>query len=159
VNDETLILAYIAAHYLPLDSERLRLRVGRRAEALEFQVPGVRQFCVITACNPASHPLTDTENALRLNDLAARIDAEGKRRMEAIGRDAERSWREASLLVFDLALDRADALAIEFGQNAILHWQRGRAVRLRLYGARWQVALRHSRVDTRFIEWVACAPR
>ena len=158
VNDEELIRAYLAAHYLPLDREDLRLRVGHRARAVEIQEPRVGSFCLITACNPSSRMLTDAENERLQAQLTSHLRARGKRWIDATGCDATRSWTEPSLLVGDLGLDDADALACRFDQNAILHWQRGRAVRLRLYGARWETALRTARVDTRFVESVACAP-
>lgn len=132
VNAAELANAYAVAHYaVRLDGDVLPLRVGEPATDLEAYWPAQR-YAFITAWNPASQPPSDTTNQAADADLVARIDALGAARQAAWAEDGRGQWRESGWLVADLDLSSIEQLAREFGQAAVLAWQRGEPVRLRM---------------------------
>lgn len=132
VNAAELADAYaVAAYAVRLDGDVLPLRVGEPARDLEAYWPAQR-YVFITAWNPASQPPSDSTNEAADVALVARIDALGAARQSAFAEDGDGHWREPGWLVADLDLATADKLAREFGQAAVLTWQRGAPVRLRM---------------------------
>lgn len=132
VNAAELATAYAAARYaVVLEGDVLALQVGRPATDLEAYWPAGR-YVFITAWNPASEPRSDTANATADALLLAQIDHYRAARLPAWAESPDGQWREPGWLLADLDGDTADRLAIEFGQAAILAWQRGEPVRLRM---------------------------
>ncbi len=132
VNAAQLADAYCDAHYaVALDGDTLTLRVGQPAADLEAYWPADR-YVFITAWNPASEPRSDTANQTADALLVAHLDADGKLRQAAWAEAPDGDWREPGWLVANLEGARADTLAQEFGQAAVLSWQRGQPVRLRM---------------------------
>lgn len=127
-----LATAYAAAIYaVALDGDTLPLRVGEPAADLEAYWPAHR-YTFITAWNPASQPRCDTLNQAADLLLVAQIDATGAARQAAWAEDPAGDWREPGWLLADLDATTTDLLAREFGQAAVLAWQRGEPVRLRM---------------------------
>ena len=134
------------------------LHVGRRCPALDARFAQPRRYALVTACNPGGELTSESANRLAAETLDAELARTGRVVVPALNSAPDGSWPEPSRLVLDLPLPQLDALASRFGQAGVLAWERGRAVRLRLYRPAWRAAARAARVDTRFIDWVACAP-
>ncbi|MGV8942090.1 MAG: DUF3293 domain-containing protein [Lysobacter sp.] len=132
VNAIELAAAYAAARYaVMLDGDPLPLQVGQPAADLEAYWPAER-YAFITAWNPASEPRSDTANATADALLLTQIDHHGAARLPAWAESPDGQWREPGWLLADIEGGITDRLAIEFGQAAILVWQRGEPVRLRM---------------------------
>lgn len=132
VNACELAAAYAAADYgVTLDGDAVDLRVGEPAGDLEAYWPAAR-YVFLTAWNPASEPHSDTANAAADALLVAQLDAEGIARQPAWASAPDGAWREPGWLLADVDDHRADHIAREFGQAAVLCWSRGEPVRLRM---------------------------
>lgn len=132
VDAAELARAYAAADYaVKLDGDSLRLRVGEHATDIEAYCPADR-YVFLTAWNPASQPASDLSNQAADAALVAQLDAAGAQRLAAWAQDPDGDWNEPGWLVPGLELSTADLLAREFGQAAVLAWERGEAVRLRM---------------------------
>ena len=154
VDAAELASAYALADYVvSLDGDVLRLRVGEPAADLEAYWPAER-YLFITAWNPASLPPSDSTNQDADAALVARIDALGAARQAAWAEDGSGGWREPGWLVADLDPATAERLAREFGQAAVLAWQRGEPVRLRMLLGRPPNA-----GTATFTDWVECGSR
>jgi hypothetical protein len=108
------------------------LRVGTRADRLEAACPAAR-YAFITAWNSDSTADGPIDNAVDDGALVAALDDLGVRRLRAVASDAQGGHAESGWLMPDLALPDLDRLARQFRQDATLAWERGEAVRLRMY--------------------------
>jgi len=132
VDAAELATAYAVAQYaVVLDGEPLPLRVGEPAGDVEAYWPATR-YAFITAWNPASQPRSDSPNETAEALLVGQLDEAGVQRQPAWARDDVQDWHEPGWLVADLPWDALDRLAMEFGQAAVLAWERGEPVRLRM---------------------------
>lgn len=92
----------------------------------------------LTACNPHSRELAPADNDARLAELRRRLRLAGARWLDGSAGIPHQPWREASLLVAGLPLDRLDALARAFGQNASVHVRAAAPSRLRVHRRDWR---------------------
>lgn len=128
-----LATAFAKAHYrVPELGAAGTVHVGVVAQALEQVLPA-QSYGFITAWNPDSEASSPPPNDRRDGALAAELDALGIRRLRATAADAAGGHREDGWLVPDLPLAQIDRLARRFGQDGVLAWRAGDAVRLRLY--------------------------
>nr|WP_257644316.1 DUF3293 domain-containing protein [Luteimonas salinisoli] len=107
---------------------------------------------MLSAWNPRSRPLAEALNRAADAHLAQAIRASGRRALRASAAAPDGGWREPGWLVAGIDAAALDALALRFGQLGVLHWQRGRTVRMRMYGARPADLDPHPCVD-----WIQCA--
>ena len=132
VDAADLAAAYAAAQYCVLiDGDALPLRVGQSASDVEAYWPAER-YVFITAWNPASELHSDTANETADALLVAQLDAIGVQRHVAWSECPDGQWREPGWLLADIDGPTTGLLAQEFGQAAVLDWQRGQPVRLRM---------------------------
>jgi hypothetical protein len=83
---------------------------------------GVREFAILTACNPGSRRLSATDNAERQARLECALLEAGYEPYAGENVAAAGDWpAEESCFVAGLPLADALALAAQFGQNAIVH--------------------------------------
>jgi len=128
-----LAAAFAKAHYrVPELGPAGVVHVGVVAQALEQAMPA-HGYGFITAWNPDSEPSSRIDNDRADGALVAELDALRTRRLRAFASDARGGHREDGWLVMDLPLAQLDRLARRFGQDGVLAWQAGAAVRLRLY--------------------------
>ena len=123
---DTLIQAYLNAHY-HVDGFEHPIRIGRHSNELlrVLEDQDADTWAYITAFNPGSVRLPDTENSERHEELRARLS--DFHVMEGEGRDPNGAWpAERSFLVIGITLEDAEALAQEFGQRAIVFGEKGR---------------------------------
>lgn len=135
--DAALLQLYRDTHYevrLPSGNVRCCLRIGRRVPAAVDAWLGAAPLCAfVTAYNPYSRAQTAALNRAAQQALLQQLKHLQARWLPAVGRIPGQAWREPSLLVADLALDRIDALAWRYSQNAVVVAHRQAAAQLRLY--------------------------
>ncbi len=119
---EDVIAAYEATHYEVGTGTPTSfvLRIG------QLSVPAVRLLrergaasgAFLTAANPFSRQLSESENAARNAALVQRAHELGLHQIPGVGRSADRTWEEQSVFLCGATVDQANLLADEFQQNA-----------------------------------------
>jgi len=124
-----IIQAYLQTEYHVHGNPPLTLRIGEPNAGLAalHAAAGVDCSAFITAWNPLSQRLPDTENAARQDALAAELRRRGLGYLEGRGQHPVDAWGEASFLVPGLDLQAARALGSAYGQNALV-WSGADAV-------------------------------
>ncbi len=121
---DPLITAYRAALYqVDLPGLRLELRVDTHCQALQrwLSMQGHACAALLTAHNPGSERCSNAQNDMAQQQLQEEICARGLPFFTGRNVDRQGQWpQEESLLVPDLPLDAAHALARQFGQRAFL---------------------------------------
>jgi hypothetical protein len=121
--DARLEAAYRATEYRVFVDPPLSLRIGRHDPAFAALMAGtgVVAAAYMTACNPRSWPLPESENAARMQVLRADLKAAGYRFVEGAAVDPGGLWPdEPSVLVLGIGADTARNIGRRFGQNALL---------------------------------------
>ena len=132
-----LLFAYLAADYRwQHDGHWHDLRVGLPAPGPELAYPDTVRFALLSAWDPQSVPRPEAANRRADQALNAALLASGRTFVPAFSSAPDRSWREPGWLVMDLGMDDLDALGRRFDQLGIVAWQRGEAVRLRMFAER-----------------------
>jgi hypothetical protein len=127
-----LAAVWAAAHYfVTLGRQEWLFHVGQPAADIERQLPA-EHYLLITAWNPPPGEASRQANLDADERLRGRLNAEHYVHHPALGCDGKGGATEHGWLVLDMLVERADALAREFGQGGILYWQRGEPVRLRM---------------------------
>lgn len=143
-----LLTAYCDADYRwELDGEWHPLVVGRPTHRLEQAFPQARRFGLLSAWNPQSVMLPDAINRAADEMLHAALLESGLAFRPGFSSARNRSWREPSWVVMDMALPVFDALTRRFGQLGTLSWRRGEPVRLRMHAARPAGFEPHDQID------------
>jgi hypothetical protein len=127
--DDELMRAYRQTSFFA-DTPRgnLRLRIDERNPELDavLATEGAQSWAYVTACNPGSVALGESENARRqlLLEQATRDAGFVFFRGEGIGDDGQ--WPpEPSLLILGIARAQAVDLGRRFGQRAIVYGEAG----------------------------------
>lgn len=132
-----LVAAYLDADYrLELHGEWHPLAIGAPAPAIEDAFPGARRFGLLSAWNPHSVVLPEAANRDADERLRAALQDSGLPFRPGFSAARNRSWREPSWVVADMALPAFDAVTRRFGQLGTLAWRRGEPVRLRMHAER-----------------------
>lgn len=143
-----LLTAYCDADYRwELEGEWHPLVVGRPTHRLEQAFPQARRFGLLSAWNPQSVTLPDAINRSADEMLHAALLESGFPFRPGFSSARNRSWREPSWVVMDMALPTFDALTRRFGQLGTLSWRRGEPVRLRMHATRPTAVEPHDRID------------
>lgn len=139
--DEPLLNAYLATTYqVLLDGEWEDVRIGQTHPRLD-RMTGAQCWTIITAFNPASHRLTDSENQQRHARLQERAAADGLACRSTRHIAADRNWpTEKGLFIADPDDDWVHQQAREFGQLGTVHGHRHAHAELWLYGELWAQA-------------------
>lgn len=128
-----LVHAYLAAEYRwECDGDWLDLRIGAPAPAVRARYPAARTAGLLSAWNPHSVERPDAENRAEDERLQADLVASGCTFRPAFSSAANRSWREPSWLVIDMAVGAFDALSRRFGQLGTLYWRTDAPIRMRI---------------------------
>ena len=153
----TLLDAYYAAEYRwELDGEWRQLRIGQAAPEIEACFPQSLSFGLLSAWDPQSIPRPDAVNRRADESLHSALLASGLPFRPGFCSAPNRSWREPSWVVMDMADADFDRLALRYGQLGTLAWKRGEPIRLRMYAQQPLMAKPRD-----FVEWtgrVARAP-
>ena len=105
------------------DQAEFVLRVGEISKPLAavHKKSGVDCSAFVTACNPWSESLPDSENAMRQASLLQALRVRSLRWLDGIGQHPGNQWPgEPSVLILGLSLAAAKVLAQDFEQNAFL---------------------------------------
>lgn len=125
---------YRATAYLVfLPETTIALRVDEPAQALDnwLNRAGYATWAFISACNPGSQPLSESENHARHALLVEKVGAMGLPWIKGIGQPDCSEWKpEISLFLPGIDLKKAIGLAASFGQNALLFGQCGQPPQL-----------------------------
>ncbi len=132
-----LLAAYRRTRYCvdAPNGSRFELRIGQRCPALDelLQGRGAHGAAFITAWNPRSVALPAAENQARQQHLREDIVSRDLSTLPGQGLPPDPSWEpEDSLLVLDLDVPEALALALAHEQYAIVYHRRGQASELLL---------------------------
>ena len=88
----------------------------------QYRLRGVDCACYLTACNPQGRLRDAAENARRMKNLAAQLQAADWATSAAVGEDPQQRWPgEASYLIWGMTLADAMRWGQAWQQNAILH--------------------------------------
>ena len=132
-----LVQSYRAAEYRwQVEGRWHPLVVGEVATELEAAYPQARSFGMLAAWNPHSVRRPETDNRAADEALQAALQAAGVGYCPGFASARNRSWREPSWVVMDLATDAFDSLARRFGQLGALYARRGEPLHLRVYARR-----------------------
>ena len=132
--DADLDRAYIATSFeADVSGKRFLIRVGNTHTELDavLATHNVGNWVYITACNPASHQLSDSDNSRRQKYLEDWICEAGRVYFTGQGVGDGGKWPpEPSFLV--LGVSRPDAIqwGHKFGQNAVVWGERSKAAML-----------------------------
>jgi hypothetical protein len=132
--NKKLIEQYRDSDYIVFLEPELVLKVGEPSERLDrlLEVHGAASAAFVTAANPRSEKRSAAENAEAMGALDGILAAAGYPRYPGEGRNAERSWREPSVLAIGIFRANAQALGRLFGQNAVVFIEKGKAPELLL---------------------------
>lgn len=132
-----LARAYLTADYRwTKDGDWHDMRIGLPAPGLEMCFPHCRTFGMVSAWNPWSVVRDETTNRLADRTLQEALTAHGTPFCAAFASAPNRSWREPSWVVMDMADADFVALQRQHAQLGTLWWTRGAPVRLRMDTAR-----------------------
>lgn len=108
--------------YIVDDDPPLVMKIGEQNDGLRilFASFNVESAAFITAWNPGSRKLSVDENYDRQADLLAEIEKLRLNYFVGRGEHPNQSWYEESYLVLGITRTQADALAMQFDQNAYL---------------------------------------
>lgn len=122
-----------AIYRVDVEPEPIFLRVGESSPELDrwLMARGADRCAFLSAANPGSEALSAEENDQRHLRLLECVAATGTAALAGESYDEENgAWREASLLLVGIDRARAIALALEFGQLALLLAELGKPVEL-----------------------------
>ncbi len=106
----------------------MNVGVAHAGLALLHKSSGVNCSAFVTACNPLSQILAESENAQRQATLEREVRARGLHMFTGVGRHPNSDWpSEPSVLILGLDLQAARTLGARFEQNAII-WSAADAV-------------------------------
>ena len=117
------IHAYLETEYVVLGDHSFTLRVGQASKDLHTANTRHGSDCCafLTAFNPFSRAVDESENARRQHALGVELKRRCLKFADGIGSHPHNSWPgEPSYLVFGLTLDASKVLGHQFEQNAII---------------------------------------
>ncbi len=130
---QALLQAYRDTRYEVLDGgELIVARIGERSAALDalLQRHGVQEGSFLTAWNPASEARSLEENTRAHHRLLDTLAHRGQRHLPHTGRSEDLNWSEEGVFLLGGSLQDAVALAVDFGQYALVHVASGEPPRL-----------------------------
>jgi len=143
-----LFAAYLDADYRwELGGGWHPLAIGAPAPEIEQAFPDATRFGLLSAWNPQSVALPEAANREADERLHGFLHASGHPFRPGFSAARNRSWREPSWVVMDMAMPAFDTATRRFGQLGTLAWDRGEPVRLRMHAARPATVAPHPAVD------------
>ncbi len=132
--DKELGQAYKLAYYkvidppifISLDSKNPELDEYLGKNCFDYQ-----SWVFLTAYNPGSKVQTDEINTSRQAELLNLIRRIGHSYLPGVGGSRDNSWPvEKSVLILNLEINKANELALQFGQKAFLYGEKGKTANL-----------------------------
>lgn len=130
VLDQALIAAYRATDYVLFvaEGEEVTLNIGKHNPEFDrvLERRHATTAVVVTAYNPRSVVLTDSENQARHTALTTLLELRGCEYALGEGRDPTGQWKaELECVVFDIPRKVGLEIARRFEQNAIVFVKKG----------------------------------
>ena len=130
--DRNLVESYLNTSYwtelILLDDRGANLRIGQpHPHNLERQLEdyGIQRYAFITAWNPGSQPLDQWHNRWRNLSLELELHPQCRLIRRGLGIGTNDNWMpEESFWALDISMEKAVELGRQFGQNAIVVWQK-----------------------------------
>ena len=121
---QSLIDAYNSAEYHVSSYQPFVLSVNQLNSDLKslHDEHNVESSAFLTAHNPYSQLVTDSENTILQNSLKSDLDSLGLTFINGFGQGSEANsdWKESSFLVLGIDFEMATALAKKYKQNAYI---------------------------------------
>ncbi|MET1116894.1 MAG: DUF3293 domain-containing protein [Comamonas sp.] len=121
--DPALLRAYRETDYIVHAGPDFVLHVDQTCAGLVayYAVRGIDSGCVITAWNPYSQPLADSENQARQDTLEAQLRQAGRKWIRATGAHPDNAWPpEIGCFVEGMGIDAAIEWGRAWEQNAVI---------------------------------------
>ncbi|QIK81767.1 DUF3293 domain-containing protein [Lysobacter sp. HDW10] len=145
---EALVKAFLDTVYIAeCRSGQVEIAIGHLAARLEAEVQG-KCFAFITAWNPMGCRRDDEENNAANRELVSLIDSHRVERIPMHAVSPDNAWFEAGWLLSDVSRVTLDQWARRFEQLGSLWWQRGHAVKMRIYHPKMPSC------NNAFIDWI-----
>lgn len=136
-----LLDAYLNAVYeFTAEGATYRLRPGDgESRGVHWLAAKAGEWAFVTACNPGSGALCESENRARHENLIRQLEQRQWRHLPARGLDPDSSWPdEPGVLILDRSLDETAALARDLEQSAIVHGRAGDEPTVVVLEASWR---------------------
>lgn len=117
---QELLSTYLDTDYIVSDDPPLLLRIGESNDDARILLAslGVTTAAFMTAWNPGSETLSESDNDGRQADLLNEIEM--RRLNYLVGYGERLDWREYSYLILGITREEASNLAGQFEQNAFV---------------------------------------
>ncbi len=128
--DPATLRAYLETEYQVHSADPFTLKVGTACPDLAelHKAHAVTSSAFVTACNPFSTLLNETDNAARHTKLREMLKQRGFIIFEGIGKHPAGNWPgEPGFLILGIRLEAASTLGNQLEQNAII-WNNTDAV-------------------------------
>jgi len=126
--------SYLDADYLlKTASQTFVLNIGKLpSQEFEDFLTSIAtdRWTIITAYNPYSRVLTESQNHERQTQLEEALRKQGRVCYPAVGQSPDGKWRETSVWVPGLSRGQAKELGAQFQQNAVVYGTFGKAAEL-----------------------------
>lgn len=126
--DRRLVAAYLQTDYMVHSLPFGAIRIGEENAMLErwLEEHGVATFAFITAWNPGSNPLSPAENRRRNRQLETALKKVCRQVWPGLGAGSDPAWPpEESFWALGISAENSVRLARQFGQNAVVWWEKG----------------------------------
>lgn len=126
--------SHFETHYLETDyytegDHSFKISIGKKTDELDAYLKhkGYDSWAFISAENPASIPLAESENLTRRLQLESFLNRESYEYIQGKGKSKTGDWpAENSLLILNISKQKALNLSKEFGQNAFVFAEIGK---------------------------------
>lgn len=135
-----LLDAYVNAVYeFSADGATYRVRPGHEdSRGVRWLSANASEWAFVTACNPGSGALCESENDARHENLGRELEQRGWRYLPARGLDPDGSWpAEPGMMILDRSLAEIADLARALEQSAIVHGWTGAEPRVMVLETSW----------------------
>lgn len=132
--------SYLDARYVVHLDEggALQLSLGHATPALDaIGRPDAHYWALLNPGNPRSAPWPEGLNTRRMDTLQRLLRQRGLSQSPAESYAEDGSWSERGVLIHAITQQQLDALAIRFGQHAVIIGGASLPATLRLYGRGW----------------------
>lgn len=106
-----------------LDTSGFILKIDRTSPELRalYKKTSSNSAAFLTACNPFSQPLCDSDNTARQSQLRTELQTRQFFFFDGVGEDTTANWSgEQSYLVLGISLEEAKELSAAYEQNALI---------------------------------------